>query len=291
MKGKGPAVKEKGRGPRTAGGRAPSAVPPAGLPERFAVGDPGDDAGVMPEAERFELASLDAKLGQVLTLAVVAEDGNTLTGPGVTVGPERTFEIVTEAELLARLFDREVNLRRVFERSLEEIVAAGDDLALLNESSPPAEVRRTAAGAAGELGQNAGQSAVVAGDFRAILAELVNNGVQTPSQVERLELAILAPLAEIVGDLFPEADRAAGALRVLAEDGRPPAELAAAATAASDATDRLADAMAAVLTEMTDLAEFHEAVRDLQRLVDRQEELLDRTRDEQKRDLIDGLFE
>ena len=264
---------------------------PDGLPERFEVGDPGDDSGVMPEAERFELASLDARVGQVLTLAVVAEDGNTLTGPGVTVGPERTFEIVTEAELLARLFDREVNLRRVFERSLEEVVAAGDDLALLNESSPPAEVRRAAAGAAGELGQNAGQTAVVAGDFRAILAELVNNGVQTPSQVERLESAILTPLAEIVDDLFPEADRAAGALRALAEDGRPPIELAAAAANAADATDRLADAMAAVLTEMTDLAEFHEAVRDLQRLVDRQEELLDRTRDEQKRDLIDGLFE
>ena len=264
---------------------------PRGLPERFAVGEAGDESSVMPDAERFELAALDAKTGQLLTLTVVAEDGNTLTGPGVTVGPERTFEIVTEAELLARLFDREVNLRRVFERSLEEVVAAGDELALLTDSSTAAEVRQAAAGAAGELGQNAGQAAVVEEDFRAILAELVNNGVQTPSQIERLEKAILEPLAEIMDDLFPEADRAAGALRAAAENGDPPAELSAAATVAADAADRLADAMAAVLTEMTDLAEFHEAVRDLQRLVDRQEDLLDRTRDEQKRDLIDGLFE
>ena len=264
---------------------------PAGLPERFDVGAPGGEYGPTIDTERFELAALDATVGQTLTLAVVAEDGNTLTGPGVSTGPERTFEIVTEAELLARLFDREVNLRRVFERSLEEVVAAGDELALISEDTPPNEIRRSAAGAAGELSQNEGQAAVVTDGFRDVLAELVNNGVQTPQQVERLQTAILDPLAEIVADLFPAADRAAGALRAAAEDGRPPAELAAAAGLAAAAADRLAEAMAAVLTEMTDLAEFHEAVRDLQRLVDRQEDLLDRTRDEQKRDLIDGLFE
>ena len=262
----------------------------AGRPGRVEVGA-ADAAVAGDDAERFSLASLDVRVGQLLTLAVVAEDGNTLTGPGVSAGPERTFEIVTDAELLARLFDREVNLRRVFERSLEEVVAAGDELALLAPDDGARRFRRVAAAASGELGQNAGQAAVVEGEFRSILAELLNNGVQTAPQVGRLESSILEPLAEIVGDLFPEADRAAGALRAAAEDARPPAELAAAAEAAAASVDRLADAMAAALTEMTDLAEFHEAVRDLQRLVDRQEALLDRTRDEQKRDLIDGLFE
>ena len=265
---------------------------PRNLPERFAVGGGADDLRTAAaDAERFELAALDLKVGQTLTLAVSATDGNDLTGPGVTVGPERAFEIVTEAELLARLFDREVNLRRVFERSLEEVTAAGDDLALLSAATPAGDVRRTAAAAAGELGQNQGQAAVVEGEFRAILAELVNNGVQTTAQIERLDGAILRPLAGIVDDLFPEADRAAGALRVAAEDGAAPPRLAAAAATAATATDRLVGAMAGVLAEMKDLAEYHEAVRDLQRLLTRQEELLDRTRDEQKRDLIDGLFE
>ena len=266
-------------------------VRPRGLPERFDVGDPDQADGPDRDAERFEVAGLDLKIGQTLTLTVAAADANDLTGPGESRGPERTFQIVTPEELLARLFDREVNLRRIFQQSLDEVTAAGVDLDGVAADTPAADVRRTAGLAAGELGQNAGQAAAVEEGFRAIVAELVNNGVQTSSQTERLETAILRPLATISGTLFPEADRAAGALRAAAEDGAAGAELAAAAGRAGDATDRLAAAMAAVLKEMEDLAEFHEAVRDLQQLVRSQQELLDRTREEQKRDLIDGLFE
>ncbi|MEM9701211.1 MAG: hypothetical protein AAF907_02055, partial [Planctomycetota bacterium] len=122
-------------------------------------------------------------------------------------------------------------------------------------------------------------------------AELVNNAVQTSSSVSRLEELILQPLAEISDELFPEADRAAGALRAAAENGASPDELVAAASRASEATDRLAAAMEAVMQEMKDLAEYHEAVRDLQLMVQRQEELLNRTKEEQKNLLIEGLFE
>ncbi|MFH5804092.1 hypothetical protein [Alienimonas sp. DA493] len=266
-------------------------VRPRNLPERFDVGDRDPARSADPDAERFEVAGLDPKVGQMLTLVVVAEDANDLTGPGVGRGPERSFRIVTPEELLAQLFDREVNLRRIFERSLEEVNAVGDDLALISEQTSEADVRRTAGLAASELGQNAGQADAVQSGFREILAELLNNGVQTSNSVSRLEELILQPLSEIADRHFPEADRAAGALRVAAESGASPAERAAAARAAAQSVDRLAAAMAAVLREMEELAEYHELVRDFQQLVDRQGDLLDRTRQEQKTDLIDGLFE
>ena len=269
----------------------PFSIRPRDLPERFDVGDPTQSTGPDRDAERFELASLDLRVGQRLTLLAAAEDANDLTGPGEGRGPERSFEIVTDDELLARLFDREVNLRRVFERSLEEVTAVADDLAAVSGETPAADVRRVAGLAVGELSQNAGQAEVVRSGFGEILAELRNNGVQTSAQTARLRDAILEPLAAIANDLFPEADRAAGALLALSEGDAAPAELAAAADAARVRTDRLADAMTAVLREMRDLAEFHEAVQDLQRLVERQEDLLDRTREEQKRDLLDGLFQ
>ncbi|QDT17309.1 hypothetical protein [Alienimonas californiensis] len=264
---------------------------PRNLPERFDVGDRDPARTADRDAERFEVAGLDPQVGQTLTLVVVADDANDLTGPGVGRGPERSFRIVTPEELLAQLFDREVNLRRIFERSLEEVTAVGDDLALISPQTDEADVRRTAGLAASELGQNAGQAEAVQSGFREILAELLNNGVQTSNAVARLEELILQPLTEIADVHFLEADRAVGALRVAAESGAPPTERAALARTAAEATDRLAAAMAAVLREMEELAEYHELVRDFQQLVDRQGDLLDRTRQEQKTDLIDGLFE
>ena len=266
-------------------------VRPRGLPERFDVGDPDPAVTIDRDAERFVIAGLDLKVGQTLSLVVAAEDANDLTGPGEGRGPERSFQIVTPEELLARLFDREVNLRRVFERSLEEVVAVGDDLALLGDDAAANDVRRTAGLAAAELSQNAGQAEAVRSGFQALLAERANNGVLKSAERERLEGKILLPLTAITEDLFPEADRAAGALRVAAEQGVAAPERAAAVRRARLAADRLAAEMAEVLAQMETLAGFREVEREFAQLLRVQEELLDRTRQEQKSDLIDGLFE
>ena len=265
-------------------------VRPRGLPERFDVGDPDPAVTIDRDAERFVIAGLDLKIGQTLSLVVAAEDANDLTGPGEGRGPARSFQIVTPEELLARLFDREVNLRRVFERSLEEVVAVGDDLALLGPDAAANDVRRTAGLAAAELSQNAGQAEAVRSGFQALLAERANNGVLKSAERERLEDKILLPLTAITEDLFPEADRAAGALRVAAEEGAAP-ELAGSIRRATVAADRLAAEMAEVLAQMETLAGFREVEREFAQLLRVQEELLDRTRQEQKTDLIDGLFE
>ena len=266
-------------------------VRPRGLPERFDVGDPDPAVTIDRDAERFVIAGLDLKIGQTLSLVVAAEDANDLTGPGEGRGPERSFQIVTPEELLARLFDREVNLRRVFERSLEEVVAVGDDLALLGPDAAANDVRRTAGLAAAELSQNAGQAEAVRSGFQALLAERANNGVLKSAERERLEDKILLPLTAITEDLFPEADRAAGALGVVAEEGVAAPERTAATRRARLAADRLAAEMAEVLAQMETLAGFREVEREFAQLLRVQEELLDRTRQEQKSDLIDGLFE
>ena len=213
-------------------------------------------------------------------MRVAATDANDLTGPGVTRGAERTFRIVTNEELLDRLFNREVDLRQTFERSIAEVEAVAVELNAAADE-PPEEPTRVANRAAGELSQNAGQTRAVAAGFRSILRELVNNRVQTSQQVARIEGLILEPLDEIADRGFPAAERSVGGLR----DGDAPA--AADFAAAAGRADRLAADMRVVLREMEDLAEFNEAVRDLKQLVERQEGLRDRTRDEQERDLLD----
>ena len=105
--------------------------------------------------------------------------------------------------------------------------------------------------------------------------------MQTSQQVARIEGLILEPLDRIIDRGFPVAERAVEDLR----DAAVPA--AADHASAAGAAERLAGDMRIVLREMEDLAEFNEAVRDLKQLVERQEGLLDRTRDEQERSLLD----
>jgi hypothetical protein len=47
--------------------------------------------------------------------------------------------------------------------------------------------------------------------------------------------------------------------------------------------------MEAALEEMQDLAEFHEAIQELTKIFEDERALLDRTKDEQKRSVIDAL--
>ena len=130
----------------------------------------------------------------------------------------------------------------------------------------------------------------------------MNNGVQTSSQIAKREDQVLRPLREITDVLFPEADRAAGALRAAAEArtagateeelktlpaGPALAESAAKATAA---VDELAAKMAQVLQQMRNLAEFHEVIKEAQKLVEAEADLIKRTQREQRDNLFDEFL-
>ena len=81
-------------------------------------------------------------------------------------------------------------------------------------------------------------------------------------------------------------DQAVADLRLrIAEQDNPEAGLEPSIVA----LERLIATMRAALAEMQDLAEFHEAIQDLTQILELEGELLDRTREEQKRSVIEGL--
>ncbi len=270
----------------------PFVNPPRREPKEFLLGrDPSTDA------EWLDTATLDLKVGQKLTVAVAAEDNDTLTGPHLARDDQYVLTIVTPEDLLSALYNQELDLRKRFEQSLGEMKAVRQDLATHSERSAElvdrradargADAVRSAADRAySETQQNANDVRSVRESFSGILEQLVNNRVHTEKQLARIRTGILDPLGRLAEDRFPLLDRAVGALRLAIADGNDPRADFRAGIVAADA---LIAEMEAALKEMQDLAEFHEAVQELNRLFEDERELSEKTKEEQKKTVIDAL--
>lgn len=267
----------------------PLANPPRGEPREFVL--KRDEAN---EVEWLDTATLNLQLGQQLRLAVTAVDGDNLSGPHIARGDEYQFTIVTAEELLATLYNQEINLRKRFEQSLSEMQAVRDDLVRQRDREPGAEegaeggtsLRSSADRAFAETQQHTGEVRSVESAFSEILEQFVNNRVHTESQLERIRTGIIQPLQRLTREDFPRVDQAVADLRLrIAERDNPEAGLEPSIVA----LERLIATMRAALAEMQDLAEFHEAIQDLTQILELEGELLDRTREEQKRSVIEGL--
>ena len=246
------------------------------------------------EVEWLDTATLNLQLGQQLRLAVTAVDGDNLTGPHIARGDEYQFTIVTAEELLATLYNQEINFRKRFEQSLSEMQVVRDDLVRQRDREPGAEegaeggtsLRSSADRAFAETQQHTGEVRSVESAFSEILEQFVNNRVHTESQLERIRTGIIQPLQRLTQEDFPRVDQAVADLRLrIAEQDNPEAGLEPSIVA----LERLIATMRAALAEMQDLAEFHEAIQDLTQILELEGELLDRTREEQKRSVIEGL--
>jgi hypothetical protein len=128
----------------------------------------------------------------------------------------------------------------------------------------------------------------VAGGFDEIVAELINNRVDTEELKERLERGISEPLKEISGELLPEFETRLEALEAAYQTGS--AEAAEPLAAAKSAAQTVEEAMKAVLDRMLELEEYNELVELLRGIVKDQEQLKERTQQEQ-REKLKGLLE
>ena len=270
----------------------PLTNPPRGGPKEFTLKRDAET-----NAEWLDTATLGLKLGQKLNVAIAAIDGDRLTGPHVARGEQYQFTIVTDEELLTALYNQEVNLRKQFEQSLAEMRAVRQELADHGRRTgePPAAtadgsdvnaVRSAADRAFAETQQNAGEVRAVESSFGEILEQLINNRVHTEKQLDRIRVGILEPLQRLSDARFPKLDRAIGELRLqIADDRVTPGSFDESVVAA----DELIAEMEAALKEMQDLAEFHEAIQELSQIFEDEKQLLERTKEEQKRSVIDSL--
>ena len=252
--------------------------------------------------ERFEVLKMDLNIGQKLTLAIVAEDADVLTGPHISRGQKFTFKVVSNEELLSVLYQRELNLRRRFEQIITEVKQVRTDLILHRSKADEASKKGTEEKAkAAELmtgviasvirslhgiRKNATETISVEESFRDIREELINNAVHTPQMLERIDEKIVRPLHAINSAEYPDIDEALGALKVLLDDGRDPLP-GLDETIAGVGT--MLDQMDTILKEMQRLETFQEAVELLKSIIDQQQQLEERTKSERKKRRIQEL--
>ncbi|MBL8848484.1 MAG: hypothetical protein JNG89_02325 [Planctomycetaceae bacterium] len=283
----------------------PFAVPPAGQKD-FVLGESSP-----VHSERFTLQPLELKVDQQLTLTVAAEDGDNLNGPHVSRGEVFTFTVVTPEELLAQLYDKELNLRLRFEQIRREVQAVRDDLALhleqhnervrlATESVEPAqqaqrqeEIRRLtlAISASAErslhaVGKTSSESRAVEIGFAGIREEMVNNRVSTSLTLQRIDDRILQPLGVINGASYPELHQRIGLFKLANANNSDPSS---AISTSIIAAEGLLARMDAVLANMREREGINEMIKLLEDIRNRTRTLRNETQQEQERRLFDLL--
>jgi hypothetical protein len=266
---------------------------------------------------------LELEPGQKLALTVETRDAYDL-GDAPHVGSSARFQldVVSASELRALLERRELGLRQRFEAIYEKMVGVRDLVDRIDDAAPPAENTQAeedasndartqvdaAAGAEGEslaprrrrerdlarLGgarQSATQLAFettgVAEGFDEILAELVNNRIDTEELNERLSQGIAEPLKGIGGEMLPAFEERLAALETLL--GANSTETAQPLAAAKAEAEAVVEAMKAVLDRMLELESYNELVELLRGIVGEHAELREQTLREQRERLQDLL--
>src|SRR5690606_33207887 len=98
-----------------------------------------------PAVERFLVRPLELSVGQKLILTLFASDADDVTGPHESHGEVYSFSVVSAEELLAQLYDKEMNLRQRFEQIIAEVGETREDLAVQRERSREAAQLRSGA--------------------------------------------------------------------------------------------------------------------------------------------------
>lgn len=259
-------------------------------------------------SERFNVLHLDLREGQKFALTLFGQDGDSINGPHRSHGEVYSFSIVSPEDLLARLYDKELNLRLRFEQILEETQRLRDDLdkhlgkAAQREtlrgmpSTDPAgketlsqleiDVRACAERMLLLERKNHTECRSIELAFRDIREEMVNNRVDTASLLERIDDGILAPFAALNGASYPGLDEHLGIFRLLEErkqDPRPEME------ASLEEIDRMFERMKQILQVMQRRETVNELIKSLQDILDRQKKIRDETIRQQQREAFEKL--
>ncbi|WP_437192187.1 hypothetical protein [Planctomicrobium sp. SH527] len=246
--------------------------------------------------ERFNLIPLKLEDGQILTLNVSAEDGDDQNGPHVSLGEMFTFQIVSQDDLLAKMFEREVALRTRFEQVRGEVQELRKSFDGINEqvsqyekaTEKTADSQQVLLGyidrALHQLRKNHTETRSIELAFRDLREELVNNRIDTAELLERIERRVIEPMSLINNADFNDVDRQMGALR-LATERQSGMEAVSQETTAS--IDLLLQHIDAILAEMRDRGTINDLIQGLQDIIKREKQLLDQI--EEKR-IEDSFF-
>lgn len=269
------------------------------------VPTPGDTDFQMQRSEAepfesFDVQVLELSEGQTLTLSIVAADANVFPAPGITRSEPMVFRIVSIEELLSLLYTREISLRSRFEEVIKQLEEVRKDLQFHEDvarrvdaggSNVAQEDRISLNTCATRSGNNLRRqtnelNAIVEG-FEEVVRQLVNNAVPPQQLAENMRSTIVNPLKDVSGEMMSSADRSVSAFRVAAQQGERTEDLVSRSGAE---VTQIIVSLKRILENVRDMAEFHEALRDLKAILDEQQKNLEQTKKLQKNQLIDDIL-
>lgn len=215
----------------------------------------------------FEISTLSANPGDRVRLW--AEAGDAAPG-GANIGrcPAVEFRVLSREDFLTEMAQRELELRREFERLISEQRLLRDALgrlAAVTEGAPPAGLPQRLAGLSRQQSTHARRCQGLALQFERVLAEMRTSRVARSVDERRLLDRVAVPLTDL--SVGPMAEAAAAILAARAgvdETGR---------TGLMAAQDRILESMRAILAQMLEWEGYQETVTLLREIIDEQSQV------------------
>ena len=259
-----------------------------------------------------ELSSNDTmatlKPGERLNLFAEASDRYDLGADHTTRSDLYGLDVVTPDQLLGRLERRELGLRGRLEQSIGEIRQLRDVLNRVSKddwqrkSVPESatanlqgqdNIERAEALRVLRIQQSSLQASKtreevtgIAAALGDIILEMENNRVDSVDRRDRISLKVKAPLEMLVEDGLLELQRRIDNLSLVAKNPETGPQVAA--NAVEQAEEVLLQ-LEAILESMLDLESYNEILDYLRDLIDREEKLIEDTKEEQKNSFLDLL--
>lgn len=255
------------------------------------------------DSERFEIFDLrpmELSEGQTLTLSILATDANQFPSPGATRSEPMVFRVVSIEELLSLLYTREIGLRTRFEEVIAQLEELDKDLqfhqavakridnaATESNQEDKISLNTCATRSGNNLRRQANELNAIVEGFEEIVKQLINNAVPPQQLAENMRSSIVDPMKAVSSDMIPTADKSVSAFRVAAQEGQKTEELV---NQSQQQVSQVIASLKQILENVRDMAEFHEALRDLKAILDEQQQILDGTKKLQKSQLFDDIL-
>lgn len=256
--------------------------------------------------EYLPVRALKLHPGQLLTLTVFAQDGDDLNGPHQSrSNPEFKFRVVDEFELLAILYERQVQLFERFGQIITELEetqakltirrgqasqrdilkgkAANNSLSAEEQNKLVEfndEIRLEATRSMSQVNKNRNESIAVEEGFRQILAELINNSIPQKEISNSLKDLIVGELVKVNGKGFSAVTNAIAEYSSSEEE----TQIARIDTCVTE-LGALIEHMRRIQKEMDDLVKYQKAIQDFKRIMEAQDDLIDKTKLKRQDDL------
>jgi hypothetical protein len=237
--------------------------------------------------------------GSAINVFAQATDRYDLGRSHITRSEVFRLQVVTPEQLLALLERRELGMRSRLEQTIDETRALRDTLDQLRrrgfdsqeipsderEKTRQEQVRRLRVQQSGlQANKTSEELTGIAASLDDLLQEMVNNRVDSVDRRERIGTGVRDPLKKIVSEPLAQLiDQIAEVEKSVAD----PPSAAKKTAQAVQTTEKVLLQLTAVLEKMLDLESYNEILDIVRGLIDDQTELIDETKEERKKRVLD----